>query len=163
MPQVKKVKLERISSEELRMAIRKSYEDDAEMRSIHILNGASLDEMVDYTWHQNVDDLGKAALKFYKVVADGIMIGHTTLLLEPEKILFTFGINIHYRKKEILLSWLKAVDRHLGHKYILTIREGNERALRFFERNGFGSQYQPDQKQYVLWRLQQSSQQSASQ
>ena len=154
-----KILFRRAYPEDLRLLIRKAYEDDHEMKSIHILEGASLEEMVEYTYRQVMEDEMSSQVKIYGVYLDHTLIGYTTLVLDPIKLLFTFGINIHYRTKDVLIGWLKTLDRYLGHSYMLTVREKNERTMKFFKRNGFEVKHNPDQKEYVIWRQAQSSRQ----
>lgn len=152
-----KILLKRVDERGLWDGIWKAYEDDAEMADIHILKGATLEEMVRYTYEQNREEVEKAGQKFYQVLLpDKTLIGYTTLILvEPVRILFAFGINIRYRNREILTSWLKSIDGRLGRKYILTLRLSNERAMKFFRRNGFNVKVDTENNQYILWRQQQ--------
>src|SRR4051812_13367222 len=131
-----KIKLKKIDADKLREAIRIAYQGDEDMRRIHILGpDATLEQMVDYTWDQSTGDADKVNTKFYAILLpDGTTIGHTTVV-HHAKLLFTFGINIAYRNKDVSLAWLKAVERHLGYNFVLTLRPQNERAINFFTRN----------------------------
>jgi hypothetical protein len=51
--------------------------------------------------------------------------------------LFSFGINIHYRSKKIIVKWLDEVKKLLGKYYWVALYKQNERAITLFERNGF--------------------------
>lgn len=148
-----KIRLKRVDKLGLWTGIWIAYEGDEEMREIHILEDPTLREMTDYTFKQSTQDSDKAGTLFYQVVMpDGTVIGYTTLVLEPARILFTFGLNINYRKKEILQGWMKAIERHLGYSYMLTLRLSNTRAVNFFRKYGFNVKEDQPNKQYILWR-----------
>lgn len=152
-----KIRLKRTDRQGLWDGIWKAYEGDEEMRAIHILQNASLEEMVRYTWEQSTEDEERAGQQYYQLLLpDGTLIGYTTLVQEPVKLLFTFGLGINYRKREILLGWLKALDRKLGYRYMLTVRSSNTRAVKFFQRNGFSVMEDKPNNQYILWRQPQS-------
>lgn len=133
-----KIRLVRVTKEELRDCIQIAYSGDEQMKKIHILEDPTLEEMTDYTWIQSVTDMEAYGTKLYRVVLpDGTSIGYTTMVLHPVKMLFTFGINIEYRKPEIMDGWMKALEQHLGYQFSLTLRTSNQRAVKFFVKRKF--------------------------
>ena len=51
--------------------------------------------------------------------------------------LYSFGINIDYRTKDNVITWLKETERILGKYFWVSLYKQNTRAIHFFERNGF--------------------------
>lgn len=65
--------------------------------------------------------------------------------------LYSFGINIHYRSRTIVLKWLGIVHRMLGKTFWTSLYGRNSRAINFFERNGF-KKIESESRQFVsLW------------
>ncbi len=51
--------------------------------------------------------------------------------------LYSFGINIHYRSRKIVLKWMEETKKLLGDSFWVSLYKQNSRAINFFERNGF--------------------------
>lgn len=89
--------------------------------------------------------------KVFKVELDGEAIGYIVVAINDEipNELFSFGININYRSKEIVLQWLKEVKWILGKFFWIALYKQNERAINFFERNGFTKQ-EEENRSFVM-------------
>lgn len=157
------VTLEAVDKNDLAEYIRLAYLGDEKMQNeYHIMAGRPLEELVDYTYRQCIENEEAFRREYYKIVMaidNGLIkqdIGYSVLVFDEIKILWTFGININFRADNIKTLWLDAVEEVFGRDfYTVNLRTRNERALRFFtEKNRFQYQIQEhdNEKFYVLWR-----------
>lgn len=72
-------------------------------------------------------------LTYYALYIGLTMAGFTVV---GQKILLSFGINHHYRSKEIVSSWWKSVCKMLGNEFVTWIFKKNTRVVDFLLRNG---------------------------
>lgn len=98
------------------------------------------------------------ALKYYKVEleeqGEKKEIGFSiSLKVNKQTLLYSFGINIDYRKGDILKSWLSELDKKLGANYQVPLFLKNTRAIRFFTKNGFTHhRIEEENKGILMWR-----------
>jgi hypothetical protein len=156
-----KVQLIRIEPEELRKYISIGWADDHELyEKYHTIQG-TFEQCVDHGLNTILEgtDNYDFGIEYYKIVLTeddfAISIGFTVIIKKPENYLFSFGINIEYRKKEILIQWLNCVERIFDDMYIVMLNEKNIRAINFFEKNGFEKFVNPIDKSVTLCHLQQ--------
>ena len=66
-------------------------------------------------------------------------IGYCALIINEVNphMLFSYGINIKYRRKEILINWLKAAEEILGENYYTCNWNENTRSIEFLKKNNF--------------------------
>lgn len=69
----------------------------------------------------------------YGVFLDGEPIGFSIV---GAKFLFSFGIDIHFRTKDILIEWFGLIKEKLENEFVTWLYNENKRAIRFFEKNG---------------------------
>lgn len=152
--------LKPIGFKNLREHICEGFLEDVELfeRYAH-KNHASPDEMVDV----NLRAIQEASLDYdielYAVIAkdsDGVFksIGFTVLMKKGVEIqlLYSYAINVAWRKKEVLLAWLAAVENKFGdNAYAVSLYAVNSRAIAFFKRNGFINEKRVDQT-ILLWQ-----------
>lgn len=155
------VSLIRIEKEAMRPLIRMVYEGDEDMQTkFHILKGRSLDELVEYTYEQSTEESDNLDVRFYQVTKDGEPIGYTTLVFNEIGVFHTFGIDKKHRDEETKDKWLDAVKREFGDLFfVLTLREINKRAVKYFMRKGFDYEYKENEEDkesnfYILWQRQ---------
>lgn len=155
MPDISLIQVEK---EAMRPLIRMVYAGDEAMREqYHILKGATLEEMVEYTYKQTTEgeEAPDVEAKYYQVTKDGRPVGYTSLLFGGEiGVLHTFGIDKAQRDEETKDGWLKAVREEFGDLFfVLTLRLINERAVGFFKKKGFDSRIEEldGNKFYILW------------
>src|SRR6185312_14058480 len=134
------VALEKIKIEELKDYVKLAFDGDAELLvSLHVSPG-DLDHCVDHTMSfiSANADFYKDDIEFYKVMNDEEPIGFTVIIKnEGPNELYSFGINILHREKELLQEWLRKVKELLGIPYAMVLWSKNTRAINFFEKNGF--------------------------
>lgn len=141
--------LEKINVEVLKKYITIGFEDDPDLIStIHISPG-TLEHCVEHNF-ESVKDAGESNGEFYKVMWNNNEIGFIVAIRTPN-VIPSFGINIHYRKKEILLSFLQALKNLFNNDiYAVGVWEKNKRAINFFVKNDFNIYSQG--KMILLWR-----------
>ncbi len=140
----------RINVNELKAAIKTGFSDDPKLiENYHIISPASLDECVQHTFDTVITAPGG---EYYEILKDGSIIGFMIILREPGKLLWSFGINIQYRKMKILKEWLRLVKEVFGNDiYMVTLYPRNMRAIMFFIKNMFKFSVTND-KIVVLWQ-----------
>lgn len=136
-----KINLIPIELHQVRDYVKRAFENDIELLERYHISPGTLDHCVDHTMdfiNRNVDHY-KGDMKLFAVQFGGIIIGYT-ILIQNEKTpneLYSFGININYRKPEILKAWLKEIEEILGKTYFVALWSKNERAVNFFLKNEF--------------------------
>lgn len=73
-------------------------------------------------------------LDYYKVMLDKTPIGY---FVTGQDDIYSFGINIKYRKKEILVEWFEHVKKILPEQFTCMLYNNNTRAIEFLVKNGF--------------------------
>lgn len=106
--------------------------DRSLINEYHRING-SLNTCVKDTFYQ-IDKASRegTALDFYGVFRDGEPIGFTVL---GKKMLFSFGIQITHRQKEVVTTWWQLVRDKLGPEFVTWLFKKNSRAIAFLLRN----------------------------
>lgn len=135
------VLLTKIKPEEVQPYIWLAFRDDEDLLgNIHISPG-TLDHCAGHTFEsiKKEADFYKNDIEFYVVSCDGAHIGYTIVIKNEKKPneLYSFGINIKYRQKDILVAWLSEVSKLLEYFYYIVLWSKNTRAIQFFEKNGF--------------------------
>lgn len=129
--------LTRITREEIRPFIEVAFRDDSELLEKFHISPGTLDHCVSHTLgfiNENADYY-QADIEFYAVDT----VGYTIIIKnesQPHE-LYSFGINKELRNKEYLMGWLQEVEKLLGTPYYIVLWAQNERAIKFFEKNGF--------------------------
>ena len=134
------ITLERISPIDLLMHIHKAFEGDADLlNNIHMSPG-SLDHCVNHTYAE----IEKSAHHYgdkmdcFKVMYGFQNIGYSVIIRhgsEPDE-LYSYGISIKYRESEILKEWMELLKDTLSNPFFTVLWSKNERAIKFFEKNG---------------------------
>lgn len=124
----------RISESKLKKYMEVGYKGDIDfVTKYHTVRGSMsfcIKEEIKMVVSQGKFD----SLKYYAVYDGSCPIGHTIV---GKNYLFSFCININHRTKEIVLGWLSKVKELLNNEFGVFLSKNNERAIRFFVRNGF--------------------------
>jgi hypothetical protein len=138
------VELRKIEPGGLGAMIHEAFKDDwALIRTYHLVNG-NLANCVRSTFKEIDKVAQQVECTDYGVYWLGKPIGFTVL---SYKMLVSFGINIQYRRKEIILHWWNLVNQHLGPEFVTWLYKKNDRAIDFLKRNGM--EVQEDHDVYV--------------
>ena len=70
-------------------------------------------------------------LSCYKVIYQKEPIGY---VVSYEGVLYSFGINIKFRKKDILLSWWEELKKTIGREFVCRLYRNNTRAIEFLKK-----------------------------
>lgn len=120
--------------------VKLAFDGDTELLNLYHISPGTLDHCVVHTMNFIVENEAayKQDMEFYSVRLNGIKIGYTVVIRnehEPNE-LYSFGININYRKSEILEKWMAEIKNMLGGSYFVALWGKNKRAINFMERNG---------------------------
>lgn len=98
----------------------------------HFIQG-TLDECVRDTVCKILWIAAKDSLEYFGIYYGKALIGFTVI---GKSFLLSFGINIRYRRKEVLLDWWRKVCDLLDNEFATWIFKKNERTVKFLQRNG---------------------------
>lgn len=150
--------LEHIAPEQLKPYIYLAFREDAELQRYHISPG-SYRHMTVHNYDNIISYKDQYLIECYKVVKcdSGVKhdIGFTVVVKQPVPLLLSFGINVINRTKDVLLPWLEQIRELFGGVFAVGLWAKNERAINFFERNGFqfgDSEIVDNNKFLVLWQ-----------
>lgn len=124
-----------IERNELRPLVTLAFKDDAEL--LDIVAPKSLETLIEDNLSQFNEYGDEYGGKYYEIKWLNISIGFTVTLSWPDPKLLSFGINIKFRKKSIVLEWLNAVEKQFNSPFSVHLYLRNIRAIKFFQRNGF--------------------------
>lgn len=132
------VEIQTIPSGSLGAAIHFAFKGDWQLiHKLHLVNG-DLNDCVKSTFRQ-IDSVshGGTPLQFWGIYLlqgdEKNLIGFT---VTGPKMLFSFGINIQFRTKEIVMNWWQCVLTLLGNEFVTWLFKKNTRAIDFVTRNG---------------------------
>jgi len=127
------VSTKRVSINELDKLIMISYKDDVEGLAKYHVKPFSLDEAVDCTMKMVLDESKVAKFSYYKILYNQKIIGYFVITNE---VLFSFCINIHFRKPKIILEWWQKMTKLLNDIFLTAVYANNTRALNFLIKRG---------------------------
>ncbi len=153
------VKLESISKWELSDLVQNAFDGDEELLSrLHITPG----KLEECSEHTSLCILAKqeefgSKMEMFAVKLGDDTIGYTVIIRHgdanpPE--LYSFGINIKYRKGEILNEWLDRIREIIGSSFYIVLWKKNDRAINFFRANGMyiddGNRFFSDEEKTLI-------------
>lgn len=97
---------------------------------------AANDNMQDSILHtiERIDVTSMAyQLSFYKVTVDKVNAG---FFVTGDNFLYSFGLNMKFRKKEILMKWWEMVCGELKPNFICMMNKKNTRGINFLKKQG---------------------------
>ena len=127
------ITLEKISIFELPKLVEISYKDDYDLLSKYWGEDLSLIEAVNETMNAIKKYQEETNMQHCMVVNDGEEIGYVSFF--PNN-LYSFGININHRTKEILEEFWEAIKDILGDNFICLLFPQNTRAINFLKKCG---------------------------
>lgn len=133
------VELKTIPSGTVGPAIHFAFKGDWQLiHKLHLVNG-DLTDCVKSTFRE-IERVGHSGVPLNYLgiyYTDGqnreLLIGFT---VSAPKTLLSFGINIQYRTKEIVLAWWECVCTLLDNEFVTWLFKKNTRAIDFLTRNG---------------------------
>lgn len=127
------ITIKKISKSELPKLVAISYEKDEELFDKYHIGKMNFPQAVLSTLDL-IDDASKELkLSYYKVVYQKQPIGYFVTF---DGYLYSFGISMRFRKKDILVGWFVAVKKVLGLNFRAMLYENNTRAISHLEKQG---------------------------
>lgn len=127
------IRIKKISINELPEIVKFSYENDSELFEKYFGLAKNFMGCVNSQLAMIYEMAERKKLSYYKVVFQDKTIGYFVIF---DGVLYSFAINIRYRKKDILQKWWQLMKSKLGNKFACYLYEWNERAINFLLKNG---------------------------
>lgn len=127
------ITIKKISKSELPKLVAISYEKDEELFDKYHIGKMNFPQAVLSTLDLIDDASQKLKLSYYKVVYQKQPIGYFVTF---DGYLYSFGISMKFRKKDILVGWFVAVRKVLGLNFRAMLYENNTRAISHLEKQG---------------------------
>jgi hypothetical protein len=128
------IELKQISLDELEDAISISYLGDEDLfDKYHVDPFFTFEDCVESTFEMVKENSKYKECYYYKVLFEDTEIGYVVTYKEC---LFSFGINIEYRRKSILIEWWSKVKEVLDETFLCMLYDNNTRAIDFLKKNG---------------------------
>lgn len=127
------IELVQIPVSQIKEAVWIAYEDDIELMDKYHILPASHEDCVLMTVGLIEDASNEKPMENYNVLWNNVLIGYTC---KYEDVLYSYGLNIAYRRKSILHDWWGAVEKMMGDNFKTYLYSNNSRAKDFLERNG---------------------------
>lgn len=107
-------------------------EDEDLITKYHFQDKTMIDLIINNV--NNIEELAKRKeVKCYGIFLEQTPIGFTVI---SEKLLYSFGINVYCRNKDIKSVWWKWIKRVFDNNFVVCLYRENTRAINFFLRNG---------------------------
>jgi hypothetical protein len=128
------VRTKQIPLNELPPLIRLSYEGDNELwETQHAIPFDNIDDAVGLTCHMIEQMAVEKDLSAYKIIWQKKDVGYFVVF---DQFLFSFGVNINFRKKDLLIGWWGWVKKYLKNNVLCILYPHQNRALGFLQKNG---------------------------
>lgn len=127
------ITIKKISKSELPKLVAISYEKDEELFEKYHVGKMNFPQAVLSTLDLIDDASQQLKLSYYKVIYQKQPIGYFVTF---DGYLYSFGISMKYRKKDILVGWFIAVKKVLGKNFRAMLYENNTRAISHLEKQG---------------------------
>lgn len=125
------VTLTKISKPELIKAVSIAYEGDHELFEKYHIGKMNFMQCVFSTMDMIRDCAEERELRYYKAIYKKQPIGYVVCF---DEFLYSYGINIKFRKKDILIEWWEEVKKIMGGKFMTMLYENNLRAIEFLKK-----------------------------
>lgn len=130
------IRIIEIELSELEKYITVAFCGDHELISkYHFVNG-KLRDCVESTLRNITYTSKEYVLRYYAVFYNSLPIGFTVASV-VSRLLYSFGINIMYRTREIIPEWLAFIKSILPNGITCILHDKNTRSINFLVRNGF--------------------------
>lgn len=127
------VKLIQISKEELHGLVHIAYEGDYDLLDKYHIKKFNLESAVSSTLEM-IDGMSKQLeLKYFSVEWQGTQIGYVII---SGDFLYSFGISIYHRTKNILKSWWDCLLLVMGDRIKVGLLSNNTRAIEYMKKRG---------------------------
>jgi hypothetical protein len=129
------VTVKRISKNELPRVVEIAFRGDTDLFKKYHQANSDEETSIKNTVDRIIDTATIYDLTFYKVIFEKKVIGYFVVAEEP-KLLYSFGINIKYRTKQVIGKWWEVTKKQLPKEFKVMLYKKNTRAIDFMQRNG---------------------------
>ena len=127
------ITIKKISKSELPKLVAISYENDQELFDKYHVGQHNFPSAILSTLDLIDDASNQLRLSYYKIVYQKQPIGYFVTF---DGYLYSFGIAMKYRKKDILIEWFSHVKKVLGKTFRAMLYENNTRAISHLQKQG---------------------------
>lgn len=127
------ITIKKISKSELPKLVAISYERDEELFEKYHIGKMNFPQAVLSTLDLIDEASQQFKLSYYKVIYQKQPIGYFVTFGDY---LYSFGISMKFRKKDILVGWFLGVRKVLGKQFKALLYENNTRAISHLEKQG---------------------------
>jgi len=127
------ITIKKISKSELPKLVAISYERDEELFEKYHIGKMNFPQSVLSTLDLIDEASQQFKLSYYKVIYQKQPIGYFVTFGDY---LYSFGISMKFRKKDILVGWFLGVKKVLGKQFKALLYENNTRAISHLEKQG---------------------------
>lgn len=144
------VEFKEISFNELPDLVRIGFGNDEELLSKY----QQLNTDFETTVLRNIENIKSSAglgeLHYYRLEIEDVPVGFTVVDAE-NYLLISFGINIKFRTKEVVLDWFNRVIDFFEDGFGCVLWNQNERAIKFLERQGMKVENKSDELTVLMF------------
>tara|TARA_R110000868_G_scaffold36279_2_gene128920 strand:- start:545 stop:982 length:438 start_codon:yes stop_codon:yes gene_type:complete len=127
------ITIKKISKSELPKLVAISYEKDEELFDKYHIGKMDFPSAVLSTLDLIHEASQELKLSYYKVIYQKQSIGYFVTF---DGYLYSFGISMKYRKREILIGWFDCIKKVLGKNFRAMLYDNNTRAIKHLEKQG---------------------------
>ena len=110
-----------------------AFQDDKDFINKYHFQDETMDDLIENNF-SNIKKLAETKeVKCYALFLEQIPIGFTVI---SEKLLYSFGINIHCRQADVVLIWFTWIKKIFENNFVVALYRENTRAINFFLRIG---------------------------
>lgn len=127
-----------------------AFKDDTDFIELYHFQDKTMDELITNNVKNIIEFAKDKEVKCYGIFLEQTPIGFTVL---TDTMLYSFGINVYCREKEIVLKWFNWIKKIFENKFWVVLYRENTRAIKFFTRNGLDEFYDDGTAIYLLYSL----------
>jgi len=123
-----------------------AFEEDSDLLTEYS-DYSTMEELIQTNVANTVELAKTKEVKCYGMFLEQTPIGFTVL---SEKMLYSFGINIYCRQKDIKTGWLNWLNSVFDNNFVVCLYRKNTRAINYFLKNGFEEFNKDDKVVYLI-------------
>jgi hypothetical protein len=125
------ITMKKISVMQLPMLVLIAYDGDTDLLDKYHISKLPLMGAVKSTLQMIFEMAKIEKLNCYKIVYQKKPIGY---VVSYKNVLYSFGVNKAFRKREIMLSWWEELKQTIGRKFVCRLYRNNTRAIEFLKK-----------------------------
>lgn len=133
LPGLMQFDIARIPIDDLHEFVSIAFKEDVELLTEYS-HYSTMEELIETNVANTVELAKTKEVKCYGMFLEQTPIGFTVL---SEKLLYSFGINVFCRQKEVKTIWLNWLRRVFDNNFVVCLYSKNTRAINYFLKNNF--------------------------